>query len=237
MAEDGKPPRKFKVGDKVWLDADRVQVHQASRKLGPRQLGPYEITEKLGDRDYRLKLPAALKIHDVFHDNRLAPWGGSKVNGELSPPPAPVEIDHEEEFEVEDIVDSRLFRRQLQYLVRWKGYSAGDNSWEPAANLTNAKATINKFHRKFPNAVKKISASIFASLPWQPLINHTTQAPPTYSWEEGRLFCTDPSRTLDSSGGGNVAVSTNAHQFFIISRCPERPGRGLVYRPRLSARR
>lgn len=118
MARDGKSPREFKIGDKVWLDADKVQVHQASQKLGPKQLGPYEITEKLSNRDYRLKLPTALKIHDVFHVDRLAPWGGSKVNSELPPPSARVEIDHEEEFKVEDIVDSRLFRRQLQYLVR-----------------------------------------------------------------------------------------------------------------------
>lgn len=53
MARDGKPPQEFKVGNKVWLDANKVHVHQASRKLGPRQFGPYEITEKLGNRDYR----------------------------------------------------------------------------------------------------------------------------------------------------------------------------------------
>lgn len=81
-------------------------MHQASQKLRPRQLGPYEITEKLGDRDYWLKLLVALKIHDIFHIDRLAPWGGSKVNGELSPPPTPVEIDHKEEFEVKDVVVS-----------------------------------------------------------------------------------------------------------------------------------
>lgn len=33
-------------------------------------------------------------------------------------PPASIEINHEEEFEVEDIIDSCMFRRQLQYLVR-----------------------------------------------------------------------------------------------------------------------
>lgn len=67
MAGDGKLPQEFKIGDKVWLNADKVQVCQASQKLGPKQLGPYEVMEKLGDRDYRLKLPAALKIHDVFY--------------------------------------------------------------------------------------------------------------------------------------------------------------------------
>lgn len=111
IAEDSKLLQEFKVGDKVWLDTDKVQVYQASRKLGPKQLGPYKITEKLSDRDYWLKLPAALKIHDVFYVDYLAPWGGSKVNGELPPPPALVEVDHEKEFEVDEVVDSRLFHQ------------------------------------------------------------------------------------------------------------------------------
>lgn len=75
------PPREFKVGDKVWLDSENVHIHQATPKLGPRQLGPYKVLEKLGDRDYRLKLPAALKIHPVFHVNRLSPWKGNHING------------------------------------------------------------------------------------------------------------------------------------------------------------
>lgn len=109
MARDDKLPREFKVGDKVWLNTDKVQVHQASRKLGPKQLGLYEVIEKLGNRDYQLELLTALKIHNVFHVDRLVPWRGSKVNGELPPPPAPVEIDYEEEFEVDELVDSHLF--------------------------------------------------------------------------------------------------------------------------------
>lgn len=81
-----------------------------SWKLGPKQLGPYEVIEKLGDRDYWLELPAILKIHNVFHVDRLTLWKGSKVNGELPPPPTPVEIDHEKEFEVDEVINSCLFR-------------------------------------------------------------------------------------------------------------------------------
>ena len=112
-----------------------------------------------------------------------------------------MDVDGEEEYEVDEILDSRLYRRQLQYLVKWKGYGSGDNSWEPAANVANAQDLIADFHRKHPNAVKKISATIFASLPWQPLVNDTMQPPPDFGWEDGRIFCTGPSRTLDSSGG------------------------------------
>lgn len=72
IAGDGKPLREFKVRDKVWLDANKVQVYQASQKLGSKQLSPYEIIEKLSDRDYQLELLAALKIHNIFHVDHLA---------------------------------------------------------------------------------------------------------------------------------------------------------------------
>ena len=63
----------LKVGDKVWLQAKQIKIHQQSAKLGPKQLGPFEITEVISDVDYRLALPPALKIHDVFHVDDLSP--------------------------------------------------------------------------------------------------------------------------------------------------------------------
>ena len=42
------------VGDQVWLQAKQIKILQQSAKLGPKQLGPFEITEVLSDVDYRL---------------------------------------------------------------------------------------------------------------------------------------------------------------------------------------
>ena len=36
---------RFQLGDKVWLQAKQIKIHQQSAKLGPRQLGPFEVTE------------------------------------------------------------------------------------------------------------------------------------------------------------------------------------------------
>ena len=69
------------VGDKVWLQAKQIKIHQQSAKLGPKQLGLFEITKVISDVDYRLALPPALKIHDVFHVDRLSPYKGNDVNG------------------------------------------------------------------------------------------------------------------------------------------------------------
>lgn len=178
-------PHEFKVGDKVMLASKNISIHQASRKLGPRQLGPYEVIERVGDLDYRLKLPPQLKVHNVFHVDRLSPWKGNEVNGQLPPPPPPIEVDGEEEYEVEEIIDSRIFRRQLQYLVRWKGYGPGDNSWEPAKNV-NAEDAVRDFYAQNPSAPRKLNAALFASLPWGLRENFTAGNGTDYEWETGR---------------------------------------------------
>ena len=44
------------VGDKVWLQAKQIKIHQQSAKLDSKQLGPFEITEVISDVNYRLAL-------------------------------------------------------------------------------------------------------------------------------------------------------------------------------------
>lgn len=179
-------PSSFQEGDKVWLQAKNIKVHQASEKLGPRKLGPYTVVKVLDNDTYKLDLPPALKVHDVFHAQRLWRYGGNDINGKLPPPPEPVLIDGEEEYEVDEILDSRVFRRQLQYLVHWKGYSQGSDSWEPAKNVANASELIQEFHQKHPQAPKRLSAAFFLSLPWQTRPQYTTTPENTPSWELGR---------------------------------------------------
>ena len=163
----------FTVGNKVWLQAKQIKIHQQSAKLGPKQLGPFEITEVLSDVDYRLKLPPALRIHDVFHINHLSPYKGNEVNGLEPPPPQPVTVNGEEEYEVDHIRDSKMFGRTLKYLVCWKGYGEGEDTWEPEWNLKHTPAKLAEFHAQNSGAPHTINALLYASLPWQPLFQNT----------------------------------------------------------------
>ena len=61
------PILTFKVGDKVLLSIASFSLV----KTEPRWLGPYVISEKLSDLDYRLDLPDYLGIHNVFHVRSL----------------------------------------------------------------------------------------------------------------------------------------------------------------------
>ena len=50
-------------------------------------------------------------------------------------------MDDHVEYEVEDILDLRVTRRgrgaRREFLVKWRGYSLFDSTWEPEGNLTH----------------------------------------------------------------------------------------------------
>ncbi|KAJ3525863.1 hypothetical protein NMY22_g10400 [Coprinellus aureogranulatus] len=111
----------FQVNDYVWLSAKNIAIKVPTRKLGDLYLGPFKITEKVGDLDYRLQLPDTLsRLHPVFHVDKLYPWKGSDVNGILPPPPDPIELDGEEEWEVQEVLDSRWTERRTRKRGRKK---------------------------------------------------------------------------------------------------------------------
>jgi len=65
----------------------------------------------------------------------------------VTPPPLPVIVEGEEEWEVEEILDSRRIRGRLQYLVKWTEFA--DPTWEPEENLTEVEA-IDNYHERYP---------------------------------------------------------------------------------------
>ena len=187
--EANKPtPHTFTPGQKVWLTSKDLSISSPSWKLSLWQLDPYEVLKCTTDLTYCLRLPHSMHQHPVFHIDHLSPWHGNSINGQDPPAPSPIQIDDEPEYEVENILDSRKYCNQYQYLVKWKGYNVGYNSWKPAANLVYAPELINKFHSTHPSASHRILSSTFTFLPWQPRITFTdTSSCP--QWECSALLC------------------------------------------------
>ena len=128
-------------------------VFSASNRLqlDYNRFGPYEITGKISDVAFRLHLPPHMHLHPVFHVSLLEPYTTSSILGRLTTPPPPVEFLEEPEFEVAAILDSKIVRNKLYYLVDWLGYTPNDRTWELATNLVNAADMVTEFHRQYPH--------------------------------------------------------------------------------------
>ena len=131
----------------MWLDARNISTTQPSKKLDWKRIGPYEVVEVISPWAFRIKLPHQLRIYDVQPISHLEKTADNPLPLQQYNLPPPVVVEGEEEYGVERIEDSRVFRRQLQYLVKWKGYD--EMSWEPAVNVDGLKA-INEFHTQQP---------------------------------------------------------------------------------------
>ena len=143
-----EPP--FKVGDMVLVSTRNMKTNRPTKKLDYTRISPFKIKEIINKVSYRVDLPSKYKIHPVFHASLLELYHKDNSRKRTPPPPTPIIVDAQQEWIVEEILDSRIFYNKLQYLVKWKGYSQEEASWEPKDNVTNSPLLIKAFHEKYP---------------------------------------------------------------------------------------
>ena len=150
-----KEARDYKVGDQVWLEATNLNLTPpgAMKKLSDKRVGPFKILKKTGPSSYKLQLPHGWKaINPVFNEALLTPYIPPAEPHQQKPPPPPaILVDGGEEYEVEEILDSRRRGAGVQYRVKWKGYGLEEASWEAPSNVRNAPLAVADFHRRYPN--------------------------------------------------------------------------------------
>ena len=147
--------KPFAKGDKVWLEAQNLKRLIINPKFAPKWEGPFTITKVLSPIVYQLRLPKTWKIHLVFHASLLSPYRENEVHGKNFPAPPPDLINGKEEYEIEKIIHHCGAPSSRSFLIRWKGYSAEEDSWVPEQDLKNAKSTLTLY--------KKLHPSVFCS--------------------------------------------------------------------------
>ena len=90
-------------------------------------------------------------LHLVFHNSILRPYRTSSIPNHVVPAPPSVQHANILEYEVVAILDSKMMRNKLYYLVDWLGYPLSDHTWEPVNNVGNAQALVDDFHRRYPS--------------------------------------------------------------------------------------
>jgi hypothetical protein len=76
-----------------------------------------------------------MKIHLVFHVSLLEPYKSFTIPRIIHDPPSHSEVDGEQKYEMEDILDSTISNFQFQYPIHWHGYDVREHIWEPIKNL------------------------------------------------------------------------------------------------------
>ena len=69
-----------------------------------------------------------------------------------------------------------MVRGKEKFLVRWKGYTAEEDTWENKENLENAKELVEEFEKKYREEVKELR--------WQ----EQEEEEKKFSWELPREF-------------------------------------------------
>ena len=124
-------------GARVWLLRRNISTIRPSSKLDVRRLGPFNI---IGQVDTSSFLSISPPVCTSIQYSTSTFWSHMWPTrlGRIERIPLPIEVDGLPEFEVREILDSRIRRRKIQYLVDWVGYDISERSWQPVANLSNA---------------------------------------------------------------------------------------------------
>jgi hypothetical protein len=126
------------VGERVWLKRQKVGTGTGVDKLDTYWAGPFPIIERRSDRSFLLDLGHRQRLVSL---NQIKPFLEVGVGIDPWPlhfvPTSHMDPEEEDEFIVENIqrhaVDTRT--GVLKWLVKWRGYSPEESTWESAESF------------------------------------------------------------------------------------------------------
>ncbi|CAG8763732.1 7767_t:CDS:2 [Dentiscutata erythropus] len=125
----------YNIEDKVWLVRWNIKTERPSEKLDHQKLGLFEIAAQISPAAYCLTLPPSFKIHNTFHVLLLELYMANTILGRVAKPLPPIIIDEACEYEVKEILDTKL-------------------SWE---NVEHTGEAVEVFYRQHPDKPKPVS--------------------------------------------------------------------------------
>ncbi|KAL0802331.1 hypothetical protein Bca101_057507 [Brassica carinata] len=141
-ADKRRKDLEFEVGDMVYLKMiafkGRVRI-SGRRKLDPRYLGPFRISERIGEVAYKLELPSAMDaFHNVFHVSQLRKCLAAQ---DVYIPQIPADLGTNLTLEARPvrIVDrmEKATRRKVVQMVKaiWECNGREETTWETEAKM------------------------------------------------------------------------------------------------------
>ncbi len=141
----------YKVESKMFLNKRNIVIARFFKKLDDKMLDSF-INLDLVNSSYKLKLSESMHVHDVFHSDLLRSAVNNFLPDQKNESSDSIVINDENEWEIDDILNSRRYRRRLQYRVKWNDYD-NDLNWYNADDneFMNAQKIVDDFHIQYLN--------------------------------------------------------------------------------------
>ena len=144
---------EYKARDRVWLSLQNYSLDHPMKKLDHKWAGPFFITKVVSPATIKLQLSTQEKhVHPIVSVSSIRPYIPDRIAEQPQPPqPSPITVEGEEEYEVEEILNSRFRWGRLWYLIKFVGWSHSNNMWLPHTEV-HAPTIIEEFHLQHPSA-------------------------------------------------------------------------------------
>ena len=130
----------IKWRDMAWFLPNNFATTRPSIKLNWKKIGPLKITTMISSNAYKWDLEPWMGILNSFHISLLKTYQGNKFLSETQKQHSTVQREGEEEYELEEIIDSRLHYHQLQYRALLTRYQTEyDEVWYPASKFRTCR--------------------------------------------------------------------------------------------------
>ena len=104
-------------------------------------MGPFVVTERIGNMAYRLDLSrsAVLSgVHNVFHVSLLRGWLTNGVHADVPS----IKIDGKAEYNVSEIKGHHERQGEMQYLTSFVGFDRSEDMWLSTVQLEHAPVLL-----------------------------------------------------------------------------------------------
>jgi hypothetical protein len=124
-----------------------IKLKKSSQKFSHKFIESFRIVETMNKQVYRLILFLFYRIHDVSHVFYLKSYKRRKDDNIISEYSFSKLLDDDEINEIKKILQKKISKKIIYYLIKWKNWSKEYNEWMTKKNM-NAFDLLHEFSER-----------------------------------------------------------------------------------------